>query len=130
MLVSHAKKFIFTKTAKTGGTSVEVAFQRYCAPPNSDLDSGEPSVTEYGIVGARGKNAQTATWWNHMSARQIKHQLGDNVWDEYFKFSIVRNPYDKVVSWFHFRNPKAQGLEEKNMLELFNEWPRRDKRYA
>ena len=30
MLVSHQKKFIFTKTKKTEGTSVESFFEPYC----------------------------------------------------------------------------------------------------
>jgi hypothetical protein len=29
MLVSHRKKFIFVKTGKTAGTSVEVFFEKY-----------------------------------------------------------------------------------------------------
>jgi len=32
MLVSHRKKFIYTKTAKTAGTSVESYFEPFCLP--------------------------------------------------------------------------------------------------
>lgn len=32
MLISHRKRFIFTKTAKTAGTSVESYFEQYCMP--------------------------------------------------------------------------------------------------
>jgi hypothetical protein len=34
MLVSHLKKFIFTKTKKTAGTSVESVFEPYCMHGN------------------------------------------------------------------------------------------------
>ena len=32
MLISHRKQFIYTKTAKTAGTSVESYFEKYCMP--------------------------------------------------------------------------------------------------
>ena len=34
MLISHRKKFIFTKTKKTAGTSVESVFETYCIHGN------------------------------------------------------------------------------------------------
>ena len=39
MLVSHARKFIYTKTLKTAGTSVEVFLEPYCRPPAKWLNT-------------------------------------------------------------------------------------------
>lgn len=36
-----------------------------------------------------------------MSARNIKDALGVDLWDRYFKFSVVRNPFDKLISGFY-----------------------------
>jgi hypothetical protein len=33
MLVSHQRKFIYTKTVKTAGSSVESYFEPYCISP-------------------------------------------------------------------------------------------------
>lgn len=113
MLVSHRKKFIFTKTVKTGGTSVESHFEPHCFPP------GQWQASEYrdayesdtGIVGRRGPkpHPRGCKWYNHMSAREIRDQLPPQVWEQYFKFTVVRNPYDKLVSgfyWFNHIHPK------------------------
>ena len=43
------------------------------------------------------------TFYNHMPASRICELLGEDIWNSYFKFCTVRNPFDKVVSWFWFR---------------------------
>lgn len=110
-LVSHSKRFIFLKTHKTAGTSVEVALEPLCLPAGAESGAhyrGE-SVTETGIVGARGKAAEGATWRNHMSARRVRSQLPRDQWRGYLKFTVVRNPYDRLVSMFHGRqSPEAR----------------------
>jgi hypothetical protein len=124
MLVSHGKRFIFTKTVKTGGTSAEYALQGNCLPPSFSMKSmTHPAYeTEYGIVGARGRNARESKWWNHMPAREIREKLGADIWNSYYKFTIIRNPFDKVVSWYHFRNPSAKLLESSDLIKAFNTW--------
>lgn len=107
MLVSHRHQFIFVKTAKTGGTSVEAYFERWCMPEGAWFPSHarEMHVSEAGIVGKRGpQEASQPAWWNHMSAETIRERLGPHTWDAYFKFSVVRNPYDQLVSLFYFKN--------------------------
>jgi Sulfotransferase family len=104
MLVSHRKHFIYTKTAKTAGTSVEVYFEPYCTPEGEwRFQHGHAEYkSDSGIIGYRGKKNGEKKWFNHMPAALIQRQLGKDVWDEYFKFCVVRNPFDKVVSAFHF----------------------------
>ncbi|MHA1195488.1 MAG: sulfotransferase family 2 domain-containing protein [Promethearchaeota archaeon] len=43
---------------------------------------------------------------SHMSARQVKLKLGNTIWNEYFKFTFERNPWDKLISWFYHQNPE------------------------
>ena len=88
-LVSHRHKFIYTKTAKTGGTSVESYFERFCMPGNEWTlsQAREEHVSEFGIVGFRGaKRPANCTWWNHMPASLIREAVGEEVWETYYKF--------------------------------------------
>lgn len=109
MLVSHRHRFIYTKTGKTGGTSVEMYFEPYCLDREPRPCRGEfahyEHVSELGIVGFRGpKRPPESQWWNHMSAADIKRQIGDEIWNSYFKFCTVRNPFDRLISrFFHLR---------------------------
>jgi len=110
MLVSHRKRFIYTKTAKTGGTSVEVYFEPYCFPEGQweFSHSREAWVGPTGIVGYRGPNREGQTWYHHMAAKQIRQQVGEQVWNSYFKFCVIRDPFDKMVSAFHFFTKERQ----------------------
>jgi len=37
----------------------------------------------------------------HLSASSIKKRIGEKQWNNSFKFGIVRNPFDRVVSMYH-----------------------------
>ncbi len=114
MLVSHAHRFIYLKTFKTAGTSVELYFQPYCLPPGA-ASSDEGSVTAAGIVGRRGEGAsKTAEWYNHMPAVGVRERLGEEIWQSYRKFCVVRDPFEKIVSDFWFNQPAAERARLKN----------------
>lgn len=103
MLISHRYGFIYTKTAKTAGTSVESYFERFCMPEGTWQQSHarDQHVSPEGIVGCRRAEIPAGTtWWNHMPAAAIRELIGQEVWDSYFKFCVVRNPFEKCVSAF------------------------------
>ena len=96
-MIDHSRKLIFIHIARTGGTSVETA-----------------------LVGK--------DWWRidpetkHISAKQAREIYGEKIWNSYTKFSIVRNPWDRVASmwatkWWH----KSSHVPENCTFEEFLE---------
>jgi hypothetical protein len=128
MLISHRCRFIYLKTRKTGGTSVEIYFEPYCLAPQSDASVQHhrpPAVSEWGVVGSRGFADET--WFNHMPASRVRELIGDDIWGQYYKFCVVRNPFDKVVSqfWFDLAPPLRETLWQADfsvVREAFSAW--------
>ncbi|NJL74288.1 MAG: sulfotransferase family protein [Saprospiraceae bacterium] len=132
MLISHRKQFIYTKTYKTAGTSVEVYFEPYCMPEGDwqEKHLREEYVSEAGVIGYRGRPRDTSelTWWNHMPAELIKARLNnDAAWNSYFKFCVIRNPFDKVISAYHFQNKALPDQPrwyyyQRKVKKVVNQW--------
>ena len=121
MLISHRKQFIFTKTVKTAGTSVESYFEKYCMPEGEWQESHgrDEYISEEGIIGYRGANPCNPIWYNHMSARKIRDLIGQDIWDQYYKFTVIRNPFDKLISGFYADEKQRQNYSFTQRLMAF-----------
>ena len=79
----------------------------------------EQQVSDIGIVGYRGPNPARHQWYNHMPAAKIKSYVGDEIWNDYFEFCVIRNPFDKLVSAYHFYEwliDNAKGWRKKKLI--------------
>ncbi len=78
MLISESHKFIFLAIAKTGTSSIETALSSYRSP-------------------------LTGNFSKHATCVKLQRELPENIWGSYFKFAFVRNPYDRMQSWYFYR---------------------------
>lgn len=134
MLVSHRKKFVYTKTVKTAGTSVKSFFEKFCMPDGEwAFQRGrEQYVSETGIIGFRGNDHTGRKWYNHMPALEVKNNLGPEIWNSYFKFCCIRNPWDKMVSAFFNFYLKLKGImpdSDDEKIGCFRDWIKRNRAY-
>ena len=108
MLISHIHSFIYLKTAKTAGTSVESFFEKFCMPVGEWRPSHSRDLYESpsGIIGHRGPNANTKKWYNHMPADLVRQSIHEDTWNNYFKFCTIRDPFEKCISGFVWHGKK------------------------
>ena len=93
------------KNYKVAGSSVDSFFGQFCINPVDKAkyifeDRHNVEISEFGIIGGRGANVNYSGWGEHKTAEKIKKDLGDEMFNTYFKFCVVRNPYDYMVSSF------------------------------
>jgi len=135
VLISHICQFIYLKTRKTAGTSVEIYFEPYCVDPAhyaGEQHQRREEVSDWGVVGARRQVLASDRWYNHMPADEVRGLLGAEKWAAYFKFCVVRNPYDKVVSYFwHDLDPasreKQAHADFASVRRTFSAWAELDR---
>ena len=77
VIYSEERKFIWLKNPKTAGTSMYHGIMR---KEIDDIKSYKLNLKEFDL------------WWNNLTDEKI---------DDYFTFTFVRNPYDRLVSAFN-----------------------------
>ena len=106
MIISHKHKFIFVCPRKAATTSVQISLSRSCSEDDVLIHdrpfSGDIYSTDFGVLSARNATA-FPTFTNHTLPSKIRERIGAKIWDEYFKFTIVRNPWDLLVSFVHHK---------------------------
>jgi hypothetical protein len=53
-----------------------------------------------------------------MSAAKIRKNIGPSIWDSYFKFTVVRNPFDKLVSGFYMQEKRIKNYTAADRLRV------------
>jgi hypothetical protein len=129
MIISHKHKFIYIKTRKTAGTSIQQAIEKYCGSNDIICPIGPHTQEELETYTPRNYEGFNG----HDFAHKVRSQIGEDVWNEYFTFTFVRNPWDKLISqfWFDFKGKsrtldafkrylRTQTNEEENKRHLGN----------
>lgn len=127
MIISHKHKFIFIKTNKTAGTSIEIALSKFCGPddiitPNEEEDENIrrqlgnrgpqhylAPLKDYRLVDVYryiARQRKKDRFFHHISAKEIRQHISDDIWNNYYKFCFERNPWDRVISFYYWRLKK------------------------
>lgn len=99
MIISHGRKYIFVHIPKTGGTSLALALEGK-AMKDDVLIGDTPKAKNRR---KRLKDVQTSgRLWKHSKLVDVYGLVDQAQMEEYFVFTLVRNPWDRIVSYYHW----------------------------
>ena len=91
---------------KSAGSSIELALTPFCGP--DDILTGSPYEEEKrsGYEERNNKLGYRQVWHQHVPPSEF-FSICSNSYQDYLKFTSIRNPYDSLVSyfWWSFYSP-------------------------
>lgn len=94
MIISHKYKFIYIHVPKTAGKALR----------RSLLNQDFITFKEYKLWKTISPTQST----QHMTAEQLRPFVDPEVWDLYYKFGFVRNPFEALVSSYYNKKFRAE----------------------
>jgi len=100
-MIDHTKKIIFVHIPKNAGESIEKFFGGYRKRER--------------LWGTE----EDGTILQHLTAAEIKHRFSSEIFDNYFKFTFVRNPFSRCVSeYFWEKTQLRETMDFKSWVKL------------
>jgi hypothetical protein len=99
MILSTGRSYVFVHIPKTGGTSMALALEARAM--RDDIMLGDTPKARQRRRKVQGMETR-GRLWKHSTLSDIEGLVPDDVLDGLFAFTLVRNPWDRAVSYYHW----------------------------
>jgi hypothetical protein len=125
MILSHSKQFIFIHIYKNAGTSIQAALKKWNSLEQNLLLKGLRKITKieiYGLGYMSRLKMMDSLKNSHTNLSDLEKYLPADLFQSYFKFAFVRNPWSWQVSLYEFGKQDTKHFQH----ELLNKFDFRD----
>jgi len=118
MLLSYDHRFIFIHNYRVAGTSIRKSLEKYVKRPLLRRIFKEMGV------GNKLSHHKWKTFPAHIKAKELRRILPAELYDTFYKFAFVRNPWDWQVSLYHYmlKNKSHRQHRFISAMESFDEY--------
>jgi hypothetical protein len=99
MILSRGRRFIFVHIPKTGGTALSLALEARAM--KDDILIGDTPKARARKARLNGVKS-AGRLWKHSTLADIRGLASDAEIEGFFTCTLVRNPWDRVVSYYHW----------------------------
>ncbi|MEP3441800.1 MAG: sulfotransferase family 2 domain-containing protein [Sulfitobacter sp.] len=99
MILSRGRRYLFIHAPKTGGTSMALALEARAMKDDimlGDTPKAKQRRKRVSDVQAAGR------LWKHSTLADLDGLVGHDEQADLFIFTLVRNPWDRMVSYYHW----------------------------
>ena len=99
MILSRGRRYIFVHAPKTGGTSLALALEARAMADDIMLgDTPKARKRRRKLEGVK----TSGRLWKHSMLTDLYGLATQEEMERFFVFTLVRNPWDRVVSYYHW----------------------------
>ncbi|WP_417278083.1 sulfotransferase family 2 domain-containing protein [Celeribacter sp.] len=99
MIISPGRRYIFVHIPKTGGTALAQALETRAMADDILIGDTPKAIKRRGRV--KGLTA-AGRLWKHSRLADIEGLVPREAFADHFIFTLVRNPWDRFVSYYHW----------------------------
>jgi hypothetical protein len=111
-MISFQKRFLFVHIPKTAGNSIQSVLRDYSEDELVALRSEQDGVERFGLRNPKYKVKK------HSTLAEYRTALGETEFGNMYKFTCVRNPWDRMVSYYFTPTQKAEAWDRKKFRKV------------
>lgn len=115
-MISIAHNFLFVHVPKTAGNSVQNVLINY-SEDRIVTNKNQDGVERFGI------ESPTARISKHSNLKQYRKLVDPAIYGKLYKFGCVRNPWDRMISYYFSPHRKTDTFVRQDFFELLDKSP-------
>jgi len=111
-MISFQKRFLFVHIPKTAGNSIQTILRHYSEDEIVALRADQDGIERFGL---RNPNYKIK---KHSTLAEYRAALGEARLRDLYKFTCVRNPWDRMVSYYFGTTQLVETWDRKEFRKL------------
>jgi Sulfotransferase family len=111
-MISFQKRFLFVHIPKTAGNSIQSVLRDYSEDELVALRNEQDGVERFGLRNPKYKIKK------HSTLAEYRDALGETEFGNLYKFTCVRNPWDRMISYYFTPTQQKEPWDRKKFGKI------------